>query len=88
MADYPADKPEAMDLGDRHFVMPNGHGGYMWWHDCPAVEHISWGWFGPNGDQASGHIIVTHDPLTVQGSLVCEACRDHGFIRGGRWVRA
>lgn len=27
------------------------------------------------------------DPLTVSPSLLC-GCGDHGFIRGGKWVRA
>jgi len=28
------------------------------------------------------------DPLTLSPSLLCGQCGDHGFIRGGRWVRA
>lgn len=88
---YPADPaldPDVIDIGHRHFVRPNGAGGYLWWHDCPAVEHVSWGWFGPWDEVASGHVIVSHDPLTVQGSLLCVECQDHGFIQGGRWVPA
>ena len=85
---YPATETEVTDLGLRHFVRPNGFGGYLWWHDCPAVEHVSWGWFGPGDGQASGHIIVSHNPLIVQGSLICERCRDHGFIRDDKWVPA
>jgi hypothetical protein len=88
LVDYPANLAETIDLGLRHFIRPNGHGGYIWWHDCPAVEHISWGWFGPNGDTQSGHVIVSHDPLEVVGSLLCTDCGDHGFIRAGRWVPA
>jgi hypothetical protein len=28
------------------------------------------------------------DPLTISPSVLCRRCGDHGFIRGGRWVRA
>lgn len=28
------------------------------------------------------------EPLTLSPSLRCALCGDHGFIRGGRWVRA
>lgn len=28
------------------------------------------------------------EPLTLSPSLLCRACKDHGFIRGGRWVPA
>ncbi len=85
--DYPASMPGTIDLGRRHFVRPNGEGGYLWWHDCPAVDHVSWGWFGPGFDgKASGHVIVAREPLlTVAGSLVCTDCGDHGFIRQNRW---
>jgi hypothetical protein len=87
--DYPASLENTQDLGHRHFVRPNGEGGYLWWHDCPAVAHISWGWFGPGFDgQASGHRITSHAPLHVVGSLLCTDCQDHGFIENGRWKPA
>lgn len=90
MADerYPVGEPNVADIGSRHFVRPNGFGGYLWWHDCPAVDHVAWGWFGPYDDRASGHIITSHEPLTVKGSLICELCHDHGFITDGKWVPA
>ena len=28
------------------------------------------------------------EPLTLSPSLLCRTCGDHGFIRGGKWVRA
>ena len=28
------------------------------------------------------------DPLTLSPSILCLTCGDHGYIRGGRWVRA
>lgn len=87
---YPAGEPGVDDIGSRHFVQIYGEAGYMWWHDCPAVEHVSWGWFGRVDEgRESGHRIVTHAPtLTVEGSLICTDCGDHGFIRGMKWVAA
>jgi hypothetical protein len=32
--------------------------------------------------------VQSFDPLTCSPSLLCRACGDHGFIRGGRWVKA
>ncbi len=31
--------------------------------------------------------VESWDPLTISPSVLCE-CGDHGFIRGGKWVRA
>ncbi|MDB5822149.1 MAG: hypothetical protein JWR21_853 [Herminiimonas sp.] len=28
------------------------------------------------------------EPLTLSPSILCRACGDHGFIRGGKWERA
>lgn len=87
---YPADLEDATDLGHRHFVMANVKGEWLWWHDCNADRPVGgWGWFGRNQDgRESGHVIESEHPLTVRGSLICEACGDHGFIREGRWVPA
>ncbi len=87
---YPANEPDVYDLGMRHYVMPHGEAGYLWWHDCHAVENVSWGWFGRvDPERVSGHRIVYHVPsLTVEGSLICTDCGDHGFIRDSRWVPA
>jgi len=88
-AQYPAGLEETLDLGHRHFARPYVGLAWIWWHDCPAVGHISWGWIGNQGDgNKSGHVIESTSPLTVRGSLVCTDCRDHGFIRDGRWVPA
>lgn len=85
---YPAGEQDVVDIGSRHFVAPYG-AGFTWWHDCPAVAHVSWGWFGPVApDRTSGHRIAVRAPLTVDGSLLCTDCGDHGFIRDGRWVAA
>lgn len=43
-------------------------------------------------DGSPGHVwtLVSVDPLEMEPSLLCTmpGCGDHGFIRGGRWVRA
>lgn len=89
MLAYPAGEPDVLDLGLRHFVLVDQEGDtVLWWHDCPAVKHVAWGWIGRNGSVVSGHVVRSWSPLDVQGSLVCEHCRDHGFIRAGRWVPA
>lgn len=92
---YPADEPYIIDIGDRHFLMEWGGQppdfiptGYLWHHDGPTPTCSSWGWFGLKDGQESGHRIVSHQPLTVEGSLICPDCGDHGFIRDSRWVVA
>lgn len=32
--------------------------------------------------------VVQWDPLTLEPSLLCRFCGNHGFIRDGRWVPA
>lgn len=32
--------------------------------------------------------VESWEPLTLSPSLLCRACGDHGFIRGGKWVPA
>ncbi len=33
-------------------------------------------------------VVERWEPLTLSPSLLCTACGDHGFVRGGRWVPA
>lgn len=40
----------------------------------PINDHATW-------------TVESWDPLTLSPSLLC-SCGDHGFIRGGKWVRA
>jgi hypothetical protein len=97
VTDYPALEPGVIDMGARHFMWPQPGDGWfiLWWHDCPAVAHVSWGWIGQprDGRQASGHVIrFSGEPdqptVTVDGSLLCTDCGDHGFIRDSRWIPA
>lgn len=34
------------------------------------------------------HQLVSEDPLHIEPSILCTACGDHGFIRGGVWANA
>lgn len=34
------------------------------------------------------HTLVEREPLHVEPSILCSACNDHGFIRGGAWQSA
>lgn len=85
---YPADLQAVIDLGGRHFALQINGGTditFVWWHDCPIDR--TWSWIGSIGTTTSGHTITSHDPLHVEGSLLCPAgCGDHGFIRQGKWV--
>ena len=84
---YPYGEPDVKDLGLRHFVRVLEPGCWLWWHDCPNIQHVSWGWIGRLGPVVSGHTITNSDieHLTVTGSLLCEVCQDHGFIEDGKW---
>lgn len=32
--------------------------------------------------------VESEEPLTLSPSVLCRTCGDHGFVRGGKWVRA
>lgn len=32
--------------------------------------------------------VISLDPLHIDPSVECRTCGDHGFIRGGKWVKA
>ena len=32
--------------------------------------------------------VESFDPLSLSPSMLCRACGNHGFVRGGRWVPA
>lgn len=42
---------------------------------------------GPQWPGEKWHV-ESWEPLTISPSLLCRACGDHGFIRGGKWVPA
>ena len=85
---YPLGEPGVIDLGDRHFAMPirtESTDGYLWWHDCSRAR--AWSWIGPlEPHRTTGRVVMSGDPLTVQGALVCPSgCGERGFIESGRW---
>ncbi len=92
---YPAGfDAEIIDIGLRHFIWHQQDGRWLWWHDC-VTARPAWGWFGDVhtihevGPISSGHkVIDSADGITVQGSLICEDCGDHGFIENGKWRKA
>jgi hypothetical protein len=89
-ARYPEGELGVIDLGHRNFVrLMQAPGCFTHWHDCtgPGYMH-AWTWFGTCGDRQSGHKIISVEPLTVEGSLGCKHCGNHGHIRFGEWVPA
>lgn len=76
-------------------------GGIFWWHNCPEYRAGPDGTPYPDrpggatfadeseavGNGATGPRwgLVSRDPLTLEGSLLCCSCGRHGFIRNGRW---
>lgn len=69
----------------------------MWWHDCPPMRGEA-GWTAPRHiDVTSGlrHAIaggsLAGGDLTIaggSGSIPCDKCGLHGWLRNGRWVPA
>jgi hypothetical protein len=88
MRPYPELEPGVIALGERHFVKRGDGNLWFWWHDCPKQSRISWMWFGDGYAGQSGHTITSESPLTVNGSLLCQLCQDHGHIRDSKWWRA
>lgn len=62
-----------------------------WEHPCDApapdraLGHIT---FRQDNAEARGWDLVSEEPLTVGGSLLCGSCAKHGFITSGKWVPA
>lgn len=66
----------------------DGPAGLLWRHACPD---------DPRGPESGGTAapfapgrwaLLSRDPLTLGGSLLCPVCGLHGFVRDGRWVPA
>lgn len=89
-----------LDLGDGHtlaFVQYKDElSGCNVFHSKPDGTSCS-GWIAFAGmawdrEFASGKIatwtVESMEPLTLAPSILCRACGDHGFIRGGKWERA
>lgn len=57
-------------------------GAHLWWvHDCSIPKQYTRLPLGP----AHWHLEKS-DPITITPSILCEACKIHGFITNGEWV--
>lgn len=90
--------PEAIDIGGGHRIVFREWEGERSaiddWHLradgtwCKSFIDFKGGtWarqFGPD----VGWDLVKLDPLTLNPSLLCRICGDHGYIENGRWRKA
>ena len=75
------------DLGDGNhrwgwINSPEGRRNIFFLHRCEGGRRVL------GTIDTSIHQLVAEDPLHVEPSILCTACGDHGFIRGGRWESA
>lgn len=89
-----------IDLGDNHELVWSIYEGDK--YAGASVPHLKpdgtkcAGWIAIEGGawakSFDGKIqtwkIVQHEPITLEPSLLCRACGDHGYVREGKWVRA
>lgn len=80
------------DLGGGVSVCPytqggvSGKAGLLERHDCTlGGEHVGMLPFD-RGQQGPRWRVVSADPLTLDGSVLCHNCGLHGHITAGRWV--
>lgn len=81
-----------LDLGGGVEVCPYVQGGVLGTagllerHDCTTGrEHVGMLPFD-RGQQGPRWPLVSVNPLTLEGSVLCQTCGLHGFITAGRWV--
>jgi len=92
-------KANAVDIGEGHrleFCQWQGEtAGVIDWHrnkagawccGWVAFKQSKWGLQFKSGDV--GWDVIQREPLTLNPSLLCKTCGDHGFIRDGKWVKA
>lgn len=96
------DNQDGTYIGHGHFVngiVAEEFGpviGYHVWHDCvggkpqPGGVYLDVpelpGWMREDGRPTWQ--LISREPLHIEPSVLCRACNDHGFIRGGRWEPA
>lgn len=98
IGESPLHKPDFLapwtDLGGdvaitsvRQAVDDGRHYPHMFWvhkrpdgHNC-GVGHIRL-------EPPQFHSLISTEPLTIGGSLLCVNCGKHGFITAGKWVPA
>lgn len=72
-----------------------GHGVACYWQDDgvlvwkhPGCRAYFWLAFKPD-PRSTGHVLVSKEPLTIQGSLLCpKGCGAHGTITNDVWSPA
>lgn len=74
-------------LTDDIAVAPLGDG-YFFLHTIPVEEYQATPGWCVGQFQFPPHGLVSRDPLTVEGSILCVTHGTHGWIRDGRWVAA
>ena len=90
--------PGAVDIGHMHFILiaqyEGEDAGFSYYH-LTAKRTWCKGWVDFTGSKWSllfglqhGWRVLNRDPLTIEPSLLCRTCADHGYIRQGRWVVA
>lgn len=92
---------DTLDLGDDHVMVFSEYLGQA--RVGASVKHKKpdgtpcQGWIAFSGRSwaesfAPGAIatwdVAKDEPLTLTPSILCRGCGDHGFITGGKWVRA
>lgn len=87
---------EELDLGDGHKMVfqyfEGERSGIRLTH--PGCVTQSWipfedrAWSRVFDGRLEAWKVVSDDPLTLEPSIQCRACGDHGHIRNGRWERA
>lgn len=57
-------------------------------HDCINSQGDAFrcGGYLPHLPIPNGWTIVSKEPLTVSPSILCHACKSHGFITDGKWI--
>jgi hypothetical protein len=92
-------KPD-LDLGDGHWLLWTEYEGDA--HAGANVSHLTKSgercngfitiegstWHKAFDGKTDAWKMESLEPLTLSPSILCRACGDHGFIRGGKWVRA
>lgn len=95
------DGPDRQDLGDNHEIIWSSYEGQK--RVGANVKHLtsagevcngfiaikgrSWEQsFQPGTIQSWD--MVQEEPVSLQPSILCRGCGDHGYITNGRWVKA
>jgi hypothetical protein len=90
---------DPIDLGDGHFLQFSEYEGEIAGcsishkgkngEDCNgwvAFAGRKWAASFPQG--ISTWNVVSEEPLTLEPSVLCRVCGDHGHVKCGKWVRA